>query len=97
VFLTGSGRSRTSFRGEHPRQILGDTRDVERPGHSQRPGKRSPPLSHSEAVRIRMDPCSPAVDAPSTIENQVPVHNGYTQQLTGSRPRSATNTSAHRA
>jgi hypothetical protein len=67
-----------------------DRLDVERAGHPEGPGERSPPVRGAQAVRPKMEPGSTTGQPALGIGQYSPVHDHHTKQLGGQRRRTAT-------
>jgi hypothetical protein len=69
---------------------------VERPGNPECSGKCPAPLGLGQAVRLGMQPRSPAGQPPTFVDDQPPVRRDHSQQLADQSPPTAPDAHAYR-
>jgi hypothetical protein len=82
-------------RGGAP-DVLADLAGIERPESPQGSREGSPPFGLGQAVRVGVQPRSPARQPPTLVDDHPPGHCDHAQQLTDQRPPLAADTSPHR-
>jgi hypothetical protein len=76
--------------------VLTDLADVERSRSPQGSREGPPPFGLGQAVRIGVQPSSPARQPPTLVDDHLPGHRDHAQQLTDQCPPLAADTSPHR-
>lgn len=95
--LTGRGRCHVAVVSRCPLEVFPYPIDVGLAGNAQRPGEDPPSPRGTQAIQVRMQPCSPTRQPASGVRNEHVIHDHHAQQLSGQRSSSASHARSDRA